>query len=71
MTAIQALDTIVKVGVRIIPGPDRPRLGVPSAVREQVRPLVQAHREELRRLILGATCTRIAGRILFFSDHTL
>jgi len=51
MTALEALDTIVKAGVRIIPGPDRPRLGVPSTVREQVKPLVHAHREELRRLI--------------------
>ena len=51
MTALEALDTIVKAGVRIIPGPDRPRLRVPVSVSERVKPLVQAHREGLWRLI--------------------
>ena len=51
MTAVEALDTIVKAGVRIIPGPDRPSLRVPVSVSERVKPLVQAHREGLRQLI--------------------
>ncbi len=52
MTAVEVLDTIIKAGVIIVPGPDRPRLRVPAAVSDLVKPLVQEHREGLRRLIV-------------------
>ena len=47
MTAIDALCEILDAGGKVIPGPERPRLLAPP----RMRPLVDAHREELRVLL--------------------
>jgi len=47
VTAIDALCEILDAGGKVIPGPERPRLLAPP----RMRPLVDAHREELRALL--------------------
>ncbi len=47
MTAIDALCLILDAGGKVVSGPGRPRLLAPPAMR----PLVDAHREELRALL--------------------
>ncbi len=47
MTAIDALCEILDAGGKVVPGPERPRLLAPP----RMRPLVDAHREELRALL--------------------
>jgi hypothetical protein len=47
VTAIDALCMILGVGGKVVPGPERPRLLAPP----RMRPLVDAHREELRALL--------------------
>lgn len=56
MTAVEVLDRVLKSGGQVLPGPDRPRVLVPT----NLKPLVQEHREGLRRLI-GEYSDALAG----------
>jgi len=47
VTAIDALCEILDAGGKVVPGPERPRLLAPP----RMRPLVDAHREQLRALL--------------------
>ncbi len=47
MTAVDALCMILDAGGKVVSGPERPRLLAPPAMR----PLVDAHHEELRALL--------------------
>lgn len=49
MTALEALLTILDAGGKVVPGPEWTRLLAPQAMR----PLVDAHRDELRALLLA------------------
>jgi hypothetical protein len=49
VTALDALCVILDAGGKAVPGPERPRLLAPPAMR----PLAEAHREGLRALLLA------------------
>lgn len=49
MTPTEVLAEVLRAGGRVIPDPARPRLVVPPALK----PLVLAHREALRALVLS------------------
>lgn len=49
MTPTEVLAEVLRAGGRVVPDPTRPRLVVPPALK----PLVLAHREALRALVLA------------------
>jgi hypothetical protein len=50
VTAAQVLALVLEAGGRVVPDTDPPRILVPR----RLRPLVEAHRAELRELVRGA-----------------
>ena len=66
MTAVEVLNQVLKAGGRVIPDPDRPRLLVP----QNLKPIVQKHREVLRVLVGQSSALAAAYRRYWGIEET-